>query len=393
MSAKLDLPPEPHGRDPSVTKAAEVLGVHPNTIRAWSDAGPPALLPDQSARRPPLPARRPAAVPRAGRSTPPAVADGRAADAGRPGAAGALIADPASAHDREPARRPARRGRGAASTSPVAIRASARLGRPGRLRRLGDAARGRRPESIRDALRPPATSRSGSCATDRLSLDRRSPSHRDAAEPRLVDAAAHFGILGAALGIGARPDAGRGRRAAAASRCSDGDAAGRPATAAGAGVAIPGPRRRLGVLLDRRRDAGPASTDVDPSRPGRRAAGSAALVRAAPRPSGDRPPAPPRRGPAPGRQRHRQQARPRPDPGRARGPRDGPLRGRPRPPSSCAARRPIAPEVAAACRRAYLAAVRDPGPVAAGAAAVAARRPLFAVGYATTRAAATVGRR
>ncbi|MFL5758013.1 MAG: helix-turn-helix domain-containing protein, partial [Chloroflexota bacterium] len=33
------LPPRPPDATLSVTKAARLLGVHPNTIRAWSDAG------------------------------------------------------------------------------------------------------------------------------------------------------------------------------------------------------------------------------------------------------------------------------------------------------------------------------------------------------------------
>ena len=33
------LPPRPADATLSVTKAARLLGVHPNTVRAWSDAG------------------------------------------------------------------------------------------------------------------------------------------------------------------------------------------------------------------------------------------------------------------------------------------------------------------------------------------------------------------
>ena len=33
------LPPRPIDATLSVTKAARLLGVHPNTVRAWSDAG------------------------------------------------------------------------------------------------------------------------------------------------------------------------------------------------------------------------------------------------------------------------------------------------------------------------------------------------------------------
>ena len=33
------LPPRPTDATLSVTKAARLLGVHPNTVRAWSDAG------------------------------------------------------------------------------------------------------------------------------------------------------------------------------------------------------------------------------------------------------------------------------------------------------------------------------------------------------------------
>ena len=35
----ITLPPRPTDATLSVTKAARLLGVHPNTIRAWSDAG------------------------------------------------------------------------------------------------------------------------------------------------------------------------------------------------------------------------------------------------------------------------------------------------------------------------------------------------------------------
>src|SRR5512147_2870480 len=34
-----NLPPRPTDATLSVTKAARLLGVHPNTVRAWSDAG------------------------------------------------------------------------------------------------------------------------------------------------------------------------------------------------------------------------------------------------------------------------------------------------------------------------------------------------------------------
>src|SRR5262245_40066818 len=34
-----NLPPRPVDATLSVTKAARLLGVHPNTVRAWSDAG------------------------------------------------------------------------------------------------------------------------------------------------------------------------------------------------------------------------------------------------------------------------------------------------------------------------------------------------------------------
>ena len=34
-----ELPPRPTDATLSVTKAARLLGVHPNTVRAWSDAG------------------------------------------------------------------------------------------------------------------------------------------------------------------------------------------------------------------------------------------------------------------------------------------------------------------------------------------------------------------
>ncbi|MEO7665055.1 MAG: helix-turn-helix domain-containing protein, partial [Candidatus Limnocylindrales bacterium] len=39
MSTIVPLHPRPADATLSVTKAAQVLGVHPNTIRAWSDAG------------------------------------------------------------------------------------------------------------------------------------------------------------------------------------------------------------------------------------------------------------------------------------------------------------------------------------------------------------------
>ena len=35
----ISIPPRPADATLSVTKAARLLGVHPNTIRAWSDAG------------------------------------------------------------------------------------------------------------------------------------------------------------------------------------------------------------------------------------------------------------------------------------------------------------------------------------------------------------------
>src|SRR5512141_1112250 len=39
MDMPPSLPPRPTDATLSVTKAARLLGVHPNTVRAWSDAG------------------------------------------------------------------------------------------------------------------------------------------------------------------------------------------------------------------------------------------------------------------------------------------------------------------------------------------------------------------
>src|ERR671935_1944165 len=39
MTMEAQLPPRPIDATLSVTRAADVLGVHANTVRAWSDAG------------------------------------------------------------------------------------------------------------------------------------------------------------------------------------------------------------------------------------------------------------------------------------------------------------------------------------------------------------------
>ena len=318
------FPPRPTDATLSVTKAARLLGVHPNTIRTWSDAGRLRYFRinargDRRYRLGDLQRFLASAAPPTPVGGGPRALPGSAAGDGTPSAAD-VVAAVTRARD--------------GGVDPLATeRHQLDLSVATTLARLASQANDpvETFEAAAGAIRDTYGHRHVSIWE--LQADRLRPTAvavaDDAAKPRLTDLPRSFGILGAALGIGD----GRARRRRAGARrparrrARHDHAARRARRPAGAGHRDPRPGRTVGRPADRRRDGRLARC----ARPGRRASLRRRPRRAGQRhPAGrrDRPPAPPRRGAPPGRQRHRQPPRPRPDPDRPGRPRDGPVRRR-----------------------------------------------------------------
>ena len=280
--------------------------MHPNTVRAWSDAGDFAITgstreaidatawvtSSASLRRP-----RPGAT---------------------EGAAGASSVERSRPRPATTGQRPRLGSQPVADRSTGASRRRPRRARPAR------SAGGLRGDDLDEDLATAAISIRD--AGDRrlvaiwsVRAGRLSPAS-DAHSPRLgparlVDVPTTYGSSGRpGIAGGVATDERPGHDAGSARRV------GRVA------AVIPG-REAVGRLLVVR--SAPATDDARPGaarHPGR---AIGAMVAVADRRGEVAPAAPPSRGAAPGRERHRQRARPRPDPVRAGRPRHGPVRGRP----------------------------------------------------------------
>ncbi|MFP5343800.1 MAG: GAF domain-containing protein [Candidatus Limnocylindria bacterium] len=246
--------PRPPDATLSVTKAARLLGVHPNTVRAWSDAGRLRyyrINPRGDRRYRPIDLQRFLAAAESPPFDPgsdaPTVGGagarrhGRAAiDQGAPGAR-SPVASLAAAHERD-----------------LAI-----LDAVARLSMTGDdlgVALGRVAATLREALDLAVVAiweeRDGRLIVRTVAAD-------DPRAPRLLDLPRGFGVLGRALDAGARLGDGDG----VAVRADAGDRvtlAALPGERAEVAVAIPGPGRPWGVILLVARDrAGLTATDQD----------------------------------------------------------------------------------------------------------------------------------
>ena len=375
----------------SVTKAARLLGVHPNTIRAWSDQGRLRYYRinprgDRRYRLGDLQRFLGAAAAGRGAGRITAGRGGRPATGWPTASAGADRSSapaPGARLDRPPVGRPAgrpwpppsgrprppiERRRHALDMQVIAELEPARLvrSRPG-----PDPGPGRPPDPL--GLRPCAAVRHPPVARDERSRRGRSkarpwptaaPGRRrsgPAAGRSTRTGRSWSSGAGAWPGPTARSCPSRGPRSSPRSRASDGPGAS-SSSASEMADGLTEARPAHGRLPGRRRRR--------PRRPG-------------PAARGDEPAGPPPRGPPPGRRRHRQQARPRPDPGRDRRPRDGPLRRRAggRLPAPAATARSW-PRSRAACRRPTSPRSGTSRSRRSPAAAMAAREPMFAVHYA-----------
>ena len=235
----------------SVTKAARLLGVHPNTIRTWSDAGRLRYFRinsrgDRRYRLGDLQRFLASAAPSTAVVGPSGHGTGGARRAGT-ASASEILAAATRPRDGDVDPLAAERHRLDLSVSTALARLASQ---PSDGTSVFEAAAG----TIRDTYGHRHVS------IWELHGDRLSPTvvavASDAVKPRLTDLPRTFGILGAALGIGAvgarRPRAGRWR--AAGQRPRDGHAAGRARRPTRAGDRDPGPGWAVGRPAARGRD-------------------------------------------------------------------------------------------------------------------------------------------
>ena len=326
------LPPRPTDATLSVTKAARLLGVHPNTVRAWSDAGrlryyrinprgdrryrlsdlQRFLAAAETGAVDGIPS--PATGAWGGRRTIDPAAAARFAS-GRRGEALPAPADPLDAERHQ-----------------LDLTILATVARSINASDDPDEALDAVVRAVRDAYGHHLV------AIWEVQGDHLTPRAVAGAElgamtgpQRLLDVPLRAGLLGRTLALATGRDRrSRGPLSAILLGDDPGDAAlavlpdGRPELA----VAIPGDGGPWGALLvigETRGSLDPRDLDVA------RVVGDGigAIVSGAATGRGGRAPAPPGRGAQPGRQRHRQPARPGPDPGRAGRPRHGAVRRRP----------------------------------------------------------------
>ena len=318
-----------HRRDPVGHQGRQAARRAPEHDPGVERRRPAALLPDQPARRPALPARRPPALPgrRRDRRRPTAPTPAQPA-VGRPPQRRRRRGRPVRAADAHGVerRRPTRSTPSAIGSTSPSPRRSTRLINRLRGRRRGARRRGR--DALRDAYGHHLVA-VWEARGDRLAP--RAVASAEAGPPRLVDLPRRFGILGRALELaaGARPD----RRA---DRCPASCSAATPTTPLAVlpddrpelAVAIPGARRPVGRPARRRRGRRARSVRATSTSPRSPRTRSGAIVSGAQR--ADEVAHLLHRAEALRRvaERHRQPARPRSDPVRPGRPRDGPVRGR-----------------------------------------------------------------